>query len=155
MVRNLRTPPKSETWRQDFKDWGVLASSASQRNAVFARDGGKCWDCKQITPDWQADHDLGLHNIPISTPYPQILKYWSLSNLVCRCYPCHLLKTNAEAGARAKTKRLFNKANGLDDKWKKKMASRTFKPVPKKLPKSVKKLFKSRHGPVKCYLNIK
>lgn len=144
-----RLPPIE--WR---KQPGLLLTSKSQRKACFARDGGKCWDCKQIVEVWNADHDLALHIVPPSIPFPEALRYWRIDAIKTRCLPCHAIKTKSEAKSRAKTKRLYKKANGIQSAWEKKLESRKFNPVPKKVPWKGKKSIPSRHHKIISYISI-
>lgn len=150
MTQNHRLPPKE--WR---KEPGLLLTSKSQRAACLARDNGICCDCRESGKPWHAEHDVALHAIPPSIGFPSALKYWQITNLKTRCVACHALKSKSEATSRAKVKRLIRKANGIESKWKQKMAQRQFKPIPKKLPWKRKNSTPSRHKPVISYLLYK
>jgi 5-methylcytosine-specific restriction endonuclease McrA len=55
---------------------------------------------------WEADHDFPLWLVDRTKPREEIIKYWSIDNLVTRCIACHQRKTAEEAAQRAKGKRL-------------------------------------------------
>lgn len=144
-----RIPPKGDNWLIDWKTAGVLLTSAAQRRAVAARDGGKCAGCGQIVKKWQADHIIALHTIPPShlEEYPACLRFWAVGNLqtlgvTCGCHP---KKTAQEAGSRAKVKRIIKKAAGI-------RKPTPFQPCTKKWQKKAKPKFTSRHRVIVSYI---
>lgn len=133
-----RTPPKGETWRIDWKEWGVLSTSAAQRKALFARDGGVCRHCGKHygNHEWEAEHAFPLH--AVRGEYPAILRFWSLENLETRCRACHRIKSASEAKARAKIVRIRKRLDGTRRPRRKvpsrplRKPNKDFKPTPTK-----------------------
>lgn len=148
---NHRRPPKGETWRLDYREYGVLLSSAAQRRAVYARDKGICCDCGTDcgSKNYHADHDRALHALPLSGPrsaYPEILWFWGIKNLRLLCHRCHLKKTIAENVANAKVRRLVARLTGT---------RRPRKKVPSLLIRRVPKFKKKPLPKVKSWLKSK
>lgn len=117
-MTDCRKPPKGPNWRKDFKDFGVLTTSAAQRKAVFFKHNGFCCKCGQRVTKFAADHVRPLHNIPPShlEDYPNCLWYWSINNLELLCIPCHAKKSAAERTANAKVKRIIKKRESYTKK---------------------------------------
>lgn len=142
MAKASRLPPIEYR-----KEPGLLLTSAAQRKAVHARDGGKCAGCGSTGVPWCADHVKPLHSIPAWAEYPAALDFWRINNLQTLCDAvCHKAKTIGEVIANAKVKRIILKTAGI------KKPTRKFTPVPKKWPQKKKPTRVSRHKPVVSYL---
>lgn len=128
-----RTPPKPEGYKADWKLYGVLATPATQRKALFARDSGVCKLCGSQDKPWIYEHIIPLWLVDRSD-YPRCLKYWSLEYGETRCVDCSKPKTKLESKARAKIKRIRGETcTGI----KKKIPNR---PMPKPTPEQKEKL---------------
>lgn len=142
MAKSSRLPPPEYR-----KEPGLLLTSAAQRKAVFARDGGKCCKCGVKDVPWCADHAFPLHAVPDWAEYPRALDFWRIGNIQTLCRDiCHKAKTKIEVVANAKVKRIRLKVDGV------KKATRTFTPCPKKWPQKKKTPRVSRHKPVISYI---
>lgn len=124
---NLRTPPKPEGYKEQWKAYGVLSSSTAQRQALIyrlAQDflvfegeiGVKAMQCAQCRNYFKivsihAEHIKALHTVD-RTDYPACLRYWSITNLEPVCVDCHKIKTKREVKANAKVKRIVARKTG-------------------------------------------
>ena len=113
--RSVRQPPKGDDWREDWKEAGVLASSAAQRRAIIkAGLDGICAACGVRVLKWHADHAVALHTITPSqlADYPSVLRFWAVGNLQCLGVDCgcHQKKTNLERSSNAKVLRIVKKS---------------------------------------------
>lgn len=115
-----------KTVRKEFSK-GTMA-------AAFLAAGGKCekCDCKLDPSNTEYDHvlpcGLGGDN--------------SLSNCQCLCVDCHKDKTKSDVKQIAKTKRQYNKDNGIKTRRKASIPSR---PFPKSNSSLSKGKGKSKH----------
>lgn len=109
---SYRKPPKpsdGSPYKPDWKKYGVLATSVSQRKALWERDHGICCKCLlDVGQLFEAEHSFPLHLVDRSD-YPNCLRYWSISNLETICPKCHKPKSAKERKENAKTKRMARK----------------------------------------------
>lgn len=132
-MTSTRTPPKGPDWRNDWKAFGVLATSAAQRKALWQREseGGiyttiQCHYCSMplLKRGFEAEHQVPLHLIDRQN-YPICLAMWSIDQLVATCRDCHKEKTARETKERAKADRISKKLRG-ETKPKAKISKRGF-----------------------------
>jgi 5-methylcytosine-specific restriction endonuclease McrA len=72
----------------------ILEKSLNPRQTFYLIDLGQ----------WEVDHIMPLHLVDREDP--KAYENWLLGNLVTRCPSCHTAKSNSEAKARAKVRRL-------------------------------------------------
>lgn len=153
---NIRQPPKPEGYKEQWKIFGVLASSASQRKelicklvmdyVVFGGElGSRVMQCAQCRGEFKAktihaEHIFPLHLVD-RTDYPACLRYWSITNLEPVCVDCHKIKTKREVKANAKVKRIVARNTGTR-RQRKAIANRPFP----KLTEAQKQIQRDRQG---------
>ena len=105
-----QTTEKLVTVRAEF--------SKKTKAEAFLRDGGCCVECGAKLHSETTEYD---HIKPCALGGDN-----SLDNCQCLCCDCHKGKTKGDVKTIAKTKRQYNKANGITTRRKAKIPSRPF-----------------------------
>lgn len=106
-------PSKSRWHAGCVKEYKLLFWPATTRRAVWARDKGRCHECKTLCDKkgkngWHMDHI-----VPLIEANGQ-LSFWQLGNLQTLCKVCHTAKTSQEATNRATQRRILKEIKDAD-----------------------------------------